>query len=115
MADRDTETLLVEFGEMDPRTNTVRRDHVGDHGVQKAVADAVRKAGIAKHASVHSLRHSFATHLLLQNVDIRQVQELLGHAHGETTMIDTHVVKGLRNPLHSPLDTLRKLGRSTAY
>jgi len=115
MADRDTETLLVEFGEMDPRTNTVRRDHVGDHGVQKAVADAVRKAGMAKHASVHSLRHSFATHILLQNVDIRQVQELRGHAHVETTMIDTHVVKGLRHPPRSPLDTRRKFGRSNAY
>jgi len=106
MADRDTETLLAEFGEMDPRTNTVRRHHVGDHGIQKAVTDAVRKAGIAKHASVHSLRHSFATHLLLQNVDIRQIQELLGYANVETTMITTHVVKDRRREPRSPLDAL---------
>ncbi len=91
---------------IDPRSNTVRRHHASDAVVQRAVADAARKAGIPKRVTVHSLRHSFATHLLLQNVDIRQVQELLGHAHVETTMIYTHVLKDLRNAPRSPLDRL---------
>jgi site-specific recombinase XerD len=56
--------------------------------------------------TVYALRPSFASHRLLQNVDVRQVQELLGHAHVETTMIYTHVLKNLRNAPRSPLDTL---------
>ena len=76
--------------------------------VQKAVREAVQSAGIVKPASVHTLRHSFATHLLLQGVDIRQIQEYLGHVHVETTMIYTHVVKDMRSPAKSPLDVLRE-------
>jgi len=91
---------------LDPRANVVRRHHVSHVVIQKALAEAVRKAGIPKHATVHSLRHSFATHLLLQNVDIRQVQELLGHARVDTTMIYTHVLRDLRNTPRSPFDTL---------
>ena len=94
----------------DPRSGKVRRHHVSDTAVQRAVYQAVRAAGIAKPVSVHSLRHSFATSLLLHNVDIRQIQEYLGHANVETTMIYTHVVKDMRNPATSPLDMLAKAG-----
>jgi integron integrase len=90
----------------DPRAGIVRRHHVSDSVVQKAVKAAATRAGIHKPVSVHTLRHSFATHLLLNGVDIRQIQEYLGHAHVETTMIYTHVVKDLRNPARSPLDLL---------
>ena len=86
----------------------VRRHHLSESVIQKAVNAAAVEAKIHKPVSVHTLRHCFATHLLLNGVDIRQIQEYLGHAHVETTMIYTHVVKELRNPARSPLDTLRE-------
>ena len=92
---------------VDPRGGKVRRHHVSDVVLQRAVKEGVGKAGIAKPVSVHTLRHSFATHLLLRGVDLRQIQELLGHASVETTMIYTHVVRDLRTPAMSPLDALR--------
>ena len=92
----------------DPRAGIVRRHHISDSVVQKAVKVAANEAQINKPVSVHVLRHSFATHLLLNGVDIRQIQEYLGHANVETTMVYTHVVKDLRNPPISPLDVLHR-------
>ncbi|MFH1776610.1 MAG: integron integrase [Candidatus Omnitrophota bacterium] len=91
---------------VDPRSGKVRRHHVGEKVVQRAVRSAVIKAGIIKHATVHTLRHSFATHLLQNGVNIREVQELLGHKNVETTMIYTHVIRDMSNAPSSPLDKI---------
>jgi site-specific recombinase XerD len=67
---------------------------------------AVRTSGVAKMAGVHTLRHGFATHLLMKGVDIRRIQDLLGHKSVETTMIYTHVMRTIAPDLRSPLDEL---------
>jgi integron integrase len=88
----------------DPRSGECRRHHVSESAIQKAVSAAVRKAGIAKHGSCHTFRHSFATHLLEAGYDIRTVQELLGHSDVRTTMIYTHVLNRGGRGVRSPLD-----------
>lgn len=91
---------------VDPRSGAVRRHHLDERLIQRTVKQAAARAGIAKPVSPHTLRHSFATHLLEAGHDIRTVQELLGHADVSTTMIYTHVLNRGGHGVRSPLDRL---------
>ena len=91
---------------VDPRNGVTRRHHVDQSVVNKAIKQAVKRAGVAKKVSAHTFRHSFATHLLQRGTDIRTIQSLLGHKDVQTTMIYTHVLKQGGEGVVSPLDDL---------
>lgn len=90
----------------DPRSSIVRRHHLNEKSIQRMLKRAIQNAGIVKTGSTHSLRHSFATHLLESGYDIRTVQELLGHKDVKTTQIYTHVMQKGASAVKSPLDRL---------
>lgn len=91
---------------IDPRSGMTRRHHLDEKGLQRAIKQAAVDAGLTKHATPHTLRHSFATHLLQAGYDIRTVQELLGHKDVKTTMIYTHVLNKGGMGVTSPLDRI---------
>jgi site-specific recombinase XerD len=90
----------------DPNNNLLRRHHTNESAIQRAVKRAANDAGIEKRVSCHTLRHSFATHLLESGADIRTVQEQLGHSDVKTTQIYTHVIERGAGGVLSPLSNL---------
>jgi integrase len=88
------------------RSGIQRRHHVNDINISRELARASKMAGLTKRVTAHVLRHSFATHLILRGVDIRSIQQLLGHVDVRTTEIYTHLAKAMRGEITSPLDDL---------
>jgi site-specific recombinase XerD len=89
---------------VDPRSPKIRRHHIYPSTIQRAVKTAAAKVGLTKYVTCHTLRHSFATHLLEAGYDIRTVQELMGHSDVSTTMIYTHVLNRPGITVESPAD-----------
>ena len=98
---------------VDPRSGVARRHHVYEKNLQRAIKQAARRACLSSRVTTHTLRHSFATHLLESGSDIRTVQELLGHSDVKTTMIYTHVLQRGGRGVRSPLDTVIGAHHST--
>jgi integrase len=90
----------------DPRTGVIQRHPLFEQRLQRELKRAVSAIGLVKPVTAHTLRHSFATHLLQRGTDIRTVQKLLGHSDVSTTMIDTHVLEFAEGTITSPLDDL---------
>ena len=97
---------------LEPRSGITRKHHWLEIGISRELARLTRLAGISKRVTAHSLRHSFATHLLLRGVDSRSVQELLGHSEVRTTEIYTQLARAMRGEIMSPLDDLPTPPRS---
>lgn len=108
--DQNTEVNKPPKLSIDPRSGIKQRHHFDESAIQNAVKAAIKKAGINKHASCHTFRHSFATHLLEAGYDIRSIKELLGHEDLNTTMIYTHVLNKGTIRVSSPADFLGKKG-----
>lgn len=110
LSDVALEALEIYMAQDKPATwlfpGAVRGRHLHERSVQKVFEQALSRAGVGKHATVHTLRHSFATHLLEGGTDLRYIQELLGHAHSKTTEVYTHVSERNLARIRSPLDTL---------
>ncbi len=96
---------MIKYVSKDPRSEVIRRHHVHEQTLGRNIKQAATKAGIHKRVTSHIFRHSYATHLLQSGIDLRSIQELLGHKSVETTMVYTHVVAEMnKGKVASPLD-----------